>query len=275
MPAMVCEPPVAAGRAGEETCADEVRTRHVHNYVELDIVVYMDLTTRETAERLNVHPSRVRALIHAGALRARRVGNQWLVDVDSLDRHAALIAGRATGRSMSPRIAWATAALVDGMPDGLVATERYRLRRRLAETNLSVETVQRWLSRRADDVGRYRVGERDIAGLVGDDGVVATGVSAASDYGLGLGTGGAGDAYVTSQARDRLVRHYALIPSTRGNLTLRVVDQGWHLPTATAGEHHRIAPRLITGVDLAEDIDARARSAGRRLITAALLGWAE
>ncbi len=220
-----------------------------------------------------MHPSRVRALIHAGALRARRVGSQWLIDADSLDRHASLIAGHATGRSMSPRIAWATAALIDGRTDGLIASERYRLRRRLADTDISVETVQRWLSRRADDVARYRVGERDIPAVVGRDGVVATGVSAASDYRLGLGAGGSGDAYVTSQARYRLVRDYALIPSTRGNLTLRVVDQGWHLATATAGEHHLVAPRLIAGVDLVEDNDARTRSAGRKLISAALDGW--
>jgi excisionase family DNA binding protein len=236
----------------------------------------MELTTRETAQRLNVHQSRVRALVRSGALRARRVGSQWLVDADSLDRHAALISGHATGRSMSPRIAWATAALVDGMADGLVATERYRLRRRLTDTSPSVETVQRWLLHRAADITGYRVGERDIPAVLADAAVVATGVSAASDYGLGLGTGGFGDAYVTTQVRDRLVRDYSLIPSSQGNLRLRVDDQGWHLATATAVDHYRVVPRLIAGVDLAEDADARTRSAGRGLITTALDsgGWA-
>lgn len=233
----------------------------------------MELTTHEAAGRLNVHPSRVRALIQAGALRARRVGSQWLIDAESLDRQASLIAGRATGRSMSQRIAWATAAVVDGMADGLVASERYRLRRRLADTDLSVETAQRWLSRRADVIARYRVGERDIADVVGHDDVVATGVSAAADYGLGLGTGGSGDAYVISRVRDRLVRDYSLIPSAKGNFTLRVVDQGWHLLTAAARESRLVAPRLIVGVDLVEDADERTRSAGRRLISAALDGW--
>ncbi|WP_204079150.1 excisionase family DNA-binding protein [Mycobacterium riyadhense] len=226
-------------------------------------VVYLELATRETAQRLKVHPSRVRALIGSGGLRARRVGSQWLVDADSVDRHAALIAGRATGRSMSPRIAWAAAAHVDGIADGLAASERYRIRRRLAGSRPTVETVQRWLSRRSDDIGRYRVGERDIPDLLASADVVASGVSAASHYGLGLGVGGAGDAYVSSQVRDRLVRDYALIPSDRGNLTLRVVDQGWHLATATAAENCRVAPRLITGVDLVDDADARTRRSGR------------
>jgi len=262
-------------RPADDRYGEESTYQHVHNYVERDIFVYMELTTRETAERLSVHPSRVRALIQAGALRARRVGSQWLIDVDSLDRHAALIAGHATGRSLSPRIAWATAALADGRVDGLLASERYRLRRRIAATNLSVETVQRWLSRRADDVSRYRVGERDILAVLGQEGVVATGVSATSDYGLGLGTGGFGDAYLSSEVRDRLVRDYSLIPSARGNLTLRVVDQGWHLATATSVDHHLVAPRLIVGVDLAEDPDARTCSAGRKLITAALDGLAQ
>jgi excisionase family DNA binding protein len=235
----------------------------------------MEMTTRESAQRLNVNQSRVRALIGAGSLSARRVGIQWLIDADSLDRHAALISGHATGRSMSPRIAWAAAALVDDVADGLAASERYRLKRRITESSLSIQTVQRWLSRRADGITRYRVGERDIAALLARDDVVATGVSAASHYGLGLSTGGSGDAYVTSQVRDQLVRDYFLIPSSQGNLALRAVDRGWHLATAIADDHHLFVPRLIAGVDLAEDTDARTSRAGRELITAALnsRGW--
>ena len=230
----------------------------------------MEVTTREAAQRLNVHRSRVRALIASGALRARRVGSQWLIDADSLDRQAALVGGNATGRSMSTRIAWATAALVDGLDDNLVATERYRLRRRLADTQPTVEMVQRWLSRRADDATRYRIGERDIDAVLCEDGVVSTGVSASDAYGLGLGTGGSGDAYVTGEVQDRLVRGYALIPSSRGNLTLRVMNSAWHLDSATTADGRRVAPRLIVGADLADDTDVRTQTAGRQLILSAL-----
>jgi excisionase family DNA binding protein len=233
----------------------------------------MELTTRETAQRLNVHPSRVRALIASGALRARRVGNQWLIDIESLDRHAELIAGHARGRPMSQRVAWATAALVDGIPDQLEPSERYRLRRRLTDVSRSVETIQRWMSRRADGTSRYRVGERDISALLGRPDVVATGISAAADYGIGLGAGASADAYVTSDTRDRLIREHFLIASGQGNLTLRVVDEGWHLVTMRPGEYRQITPRLIVAVDLAEDTDLRTRNAGRELISDALQSW--
>lgn len=236
----------------------------------------MELTTREAAERLSVNQSRVRALVASGGLSARRVGDRWLVDPDSVDRQLALTSARATGRSMSQRIAWAAADLADGGDAAwLAANERSRLRQRLAAAATSSEVMQRWLRTRADSVSRYRVGERDLDALLADDGVVRTGVSAAEAYRLGLGTAGTGAAYVTADVEQRLVDEFFLIPSQTGNLTLRIVAEGWHQRTARQFGGHRVATRLVVGVDLADDTDVRAQSAGRTLIRTVLdeKGW--
>ncbi|PQM44780.1 helix-turn-helix domain-containing protein [Mycobacterium talmoniae] len=224
------------------------------------------VTAQQAAQRLGVHPSRVRALIAAGTLTATRAGSQWLVDADSLDRHADLVAAGATGRSFAPRIAWAAAALCDGLDDGLTSAERYRLRNRLAHAAIrdahTCALVQRWLSRRAQSIHRYRVGERDLAQLLSTDNLLATGISTTTTYSIGLSTGGAADAYVSDQTRRELVEEFFLIESARGNLTLRVADAAPFGATT--------APRLIAGADLAEDTDARTRAAGCELIAEAL-----
>jgi excisionase family DNA binding protein len=222
------------------------------------------ITAAQAAQRLGVNPSRVRALIARGALTATRAGNQWLIDADSLDRHHDLVTAGATGRPFAPRIAWAAAALCDGRRDGLTSDDRYRLRRRLAGADGAdaCAQVQRWLSRRADSMHRYRIGERDVSALLGTDGVLATGISTIDTYGLGLATGGSADAYVSDQSRRGLVEEFFLIDSAQGNLTLRV--------TSVEVFDAEVAPRLIAGADLADDLDTRTRAAGCALISDAL-----
>ncbi len=43
------------------------------------------ISTTEAARRLNVTPSRVRAMIGSGRLKAMKVGNVWLIDPKDLD----------------------------------------------------------------------------------------------------------------------------------------------------------------------------------------------
>lgn len=224
------------------------------------------VTTGQAAQLLGVHPSRVRALVASGALTATRSGTRWLIDADSLDRHADLVTAGATGRPFASHTAWAAAALCDGMDDQLRADDRYRLRNRLvhaggAGANTCAQ-MQRWLSRRATSVHRYRIADRDLKALLVTDGVMATGISAADTYRLGLATGGSADAYVSDDTRRAVVDEFVLIDSERGNLTLRVTDADIHQAA--------VAPRLIAGVDLAEGTDARTHAAGCALIDQAL-----
>ena len=241
-----------------------------HNPPGCGTLVHMELTTREAAQRLRVDQSRVRELVSTGGLRARRVGGQLLVDADCVDRQAALVSAGATGRPMAQRVAWAAADLADGGSAGwLTAAERYRLRKRLSSVS-SLDIVRRWLTSRANRVSRYRVGVHDLDELLSGDGVVRTGVGAATTYRLGLGTAGSGDAYVTAEVAERLVEEFFLIASDSGNLTLRVVDHDLHLRTARSTVDGQVAARLLVGVDLADDLDVRTRTAGRNLISTVL-----
>lgn len=232
----------------------------------------MELTTRQAAERLGVNQSRVRALVAAGRLAARRAGSQWLVDAGSIDRQATLIASGAKGRAMAPRVAWAAGVLADGgRAPWLSPADRSRLIKRLRKTD-QVEVVVRWLATRSSRLARFRIGESDVDELLHADGVVSTGVSASAALGLGLGTGGTADVYVSDETAKRLVRDFFLIESRSGNLTLRIVEDALHQQASRTINGQHIAPSLLVGVDLAEDDDARAKTAGRALITTALAG---
>jgi excisionase family DNA binding protein len=43
------------------------------------------ISTTEAARRLNVSPSRIRAMISSGRLKAMKVGKVWLIDPKNLD----------------------------------------------------------------------------------------------------------------------------------------------------------------------------------------------
>jgi excisionase family DNA binding protein len=233
----------------------------------------MELTTRTAAERLGVNQSRVRALVASGGLVARRMGSQWLVDADSVDRQAALTTAHASSRAMAARVAWASGDLADGgRAEWLTASERSRLRKRFASASRP-EIVQRWLADRCDGTVRFRVGTAELAALLAEPDVVRTGISAASAYGCGLGDGGHADVYVARDIASRLVGDYFLVEGKTGNLTLRRMSENFHLVTARTMNDHRVAPRLVVGVDLADDTDARTRTAGHELLETVLPIW--
>ena len=245
-----------------------------HLSVAIAIVVCMsEVTVTEAAQRLGVHQSRVRALLSAGTLHGRRVGSQWLISIDDVEQRKALISGGAKSRAMSTRTAWAAAALADaGQATWITASERTRLRKRLLQHKdaAALATYQRWLASRQVSSTRYRVAESDLADLLQAQGVVATGLTAACAYDLGLGTSGQADIYVTDDVAQRLINDFFLIASDQGNLTVRVVDGTWHLDTASTVNGQLVTPRLITAVDLLDQRDARSTATGRDLLTRTL-----
>lgn len=235
------------------------------------VVCMTELTVPEAAEHLSVHQSRVRELLQAGTLTGRRVGRQWLIDAGDLDRHRELILGGATSRAMSARTAWAAGALVDGQDTAwLASSERSRLQSRLLRNADEVATFRRWLSSRQTGTERLRIAEDDIAALLQEEGVVATGISAARAHGVGLSAAGEADAYVTEAVAGRLKKAYFLVGSERGNLLLRTVDGTWHTDTAVPRDGMLVTTRLMTAVDLLDARNARSTTAGRELLRDAL-----
>ncbi len=47
-----------------------------------------DISTKEAAKRLGVHPKRVLALINTGKLKAKKPARDWLIDPASVDAYA-------------------------------------------------------------------------------------------------------------------------------------------------------------------------------------------
>jgi hypothetical protein len=165
-----------------------------------------------------VHQSRVRELLHGGALAGRRVGRQWLIDAGDLDRHRELgRGGGATSRAMSARVAWAAGALLDGQDTGrLASSERSRLRSRLLGHVEEVAIFRRWLSARQSGTTRYRIAESDMAALLQEQGVVAAGISAAHTHGARLSAAGEAEAYVDAAVAERLKKDSFSWPANAG-----------------------------------------------------------
>lgn len=225
------------------------------------------MTVRDAAALLGVDPSRVRALLRSGALAGQRFGSQWMVRQDAVERRAELVGAGARSRALSARTAWAAADILDGGKAAwLTTSERARLRARLASHAAGGwRTYARWLSSRQTAATRYRIADRDVAGLLADDGIVATGASAAA-HALGLGSAGQSEVYADSATERRLAEDWFLIRSDTGNLLVRAVAGDWHRRTGSIVDGRAVAARLMVAADLLDADDARSRAAGENLL---------
>ena len=232
-----------------------------------------EVSVAMAAERLGVRASRVRSLLGTGRLAGRRVGSMWLVDESDLERRRVAVEGMR-GRPLAARIAWASAALFDGIDvEWLASAERSRLRTRWVNSNGDAQICRWWMQSRAS-VCRYRVAPGDIEELLASNGAVAGGISAASSYGTGLGHGAEAEIYADQATVRRLVDEFFLLPHLQGNLTVHEVrpETGWHRETSRAVNGLQVVPRLIVIADLLDSDDTRSRSAGASLLAEVLDG---
>jgi excisionase family DNA binding protein len=217
----------------------------------------MSQSVAAAARQLGVSDRRVRQLLAAGKLRGERFGRDWVVDSGDLERHRR--ANRSAGRPWRPAAAWAVLALANGQDPDVSAVERSRARRRLADRGLvGLADSLRDRATFKRFYGHPAAFER----LLGEPGVVAGGVTAAGDHGVGLVGGGVTEAYVSIRDLALVVERYALEEnSERPNLFLRVVDDDvWPFEADT-----KIAPRPVVALDLLEAEDERSRRAGFEL----------
>ncbi|HEX3737886.1 MAG TPA: helix-turn-helix domain-containing protein [Solirubrobacterales bacterium] len=219
------------------------------------------ISVPEAAEALELSPARVRLLAANGDLPAVKVGGRWLVERRGLEHRRRR--GSAGGRPFAPRNAWAVLGLASG---GEVAdiepVVRSRLRRALSLEGLGALAPR--LERRAA-MSRYSAHRGEIAHVLADDRLVATGISAVGAVGLDLVSGGEVDGYIRASVSDDFVEEHALSRAGEGeeNVTLRVVpDEAW----ADFLDGEPYAPKAAVALDLVEDADPRSRAAGRDLI---------
>jgi excisionase family DNA binding protein len=221
------------------------------------------VSVSDAADSLNLSSARVRLLAANGGLPAAKVGGRWLVERSGLEQRRAR--GSRGGRRFSPVNAWAVLRLAASgeAVDPLDPATRSRLRRLLSLEGL--EGLAPRLERRAE-VRRYSGHPGEIAHLLADKRLVASGVSAARAIDLDLMSGREADGYISASALDAFVGEHALSPAAEAgaaNVTLRVVsDDVW--TGSLAGCVH--APEAAVALDLAEEADPRSRAAGEGLL---------
>jgi hypothetical protein len=218
------------------------------------------ISISEAARELDRHPSRLRALVASGQLPGVRIGKSWAVDRSVVDRRKR--ARPHSGRPFEPHNAWAVLFLTSGREVGwLDAGSLWRLRNVLSLHGLAA--LRPRLRKRAV-VHRFHAHPGQLSRLSEDRALVSSGISAASEYGLGLVAGGEVDGYVAASELDRLRREQALeaADGAEANVVLRAVpDSAWHLEEA--GES---APLAVVALDLAEDPDPRSARAGAQAL---------
>jgi excisionase family DNA binding protein len=222
------------------------------------------ISVAEAAMRLRVNQTRVRAMIAAGLLDAVKVGGRWLIDVQSVERRKDRTS--PVGRPFSPAKAWGLLLVAAGeRPDWLSRWDLSRIRRRLREQGLG-KLVPKLRSRAV--LHRLRAHPSDTERIAAGKNVVMTGISAAYHHGLDLVTPGQVEFYLPVNFLDRLSKKYALQPSDRPNLLIRVVGDLWPFE-----KNCSVAPASVVGVDLVDSDDARTRRAGLWLLEQVEKQW--
>lgn len=216
------------------------------------------MSAAAAAEVLGLTADRVRQLVMAGAIGSRRIGGRYLVRRDDVE--ARLDAGAPSGRPYSPRRAWALVLLAGGItPAGLDPVTLSKLRGVLRDRSLWA--IRSQLGSRAERRD-MRAHSSDLERLESEDGVMLTGGRHAAEAGLGLVAPDAPvELYVDHSTADRLVARYALRPSDRPNVRLRLLPPG--IGPWLEG---RVAPRLAVALDLAEDRDPRAQAVAHQAL---------
>ncbi|MCL2423929.1 MAG: helix-turn-helix domain-containing protein [Micrococcales bacterium] len=210
----------------------------------------MEVSVADAAQVLGVSARRVRALIAAGRVQARRVGGRWLVDAASLP------SSPYRSRPMAPDVAWAF--LADAVPEHYAPHQAYRWRKRrdrLAHDLEPERLLASWVASRAE---RRWFRTRDDHQLVTDHRLVPSGWS---DPRAGISSGVVVEAYVARDDLDAVRHAYLLVPGGRdANVVLHIANT---LPV-------RPVPLLLLAADLADHDADRELSRARDLIAEAL-----
>jgi excisionase family DNA binding protein len=212
-----------------------------------------ELTATDVAAMLDVSTSRVRELIAAGELRARKLGGRWILARDDVDVLA--LSDRAAGRPWSPRMAWGYIAIAEGTSlDHLTAPERSRLRRRVQEA-LPIDVVARLARRRAETHG-FQLHAGLLRRALDWPGAVATGISAT---GHDLLQGNTVEIYVREDDLDKMIRTFKARPATTSpNLVV-------HVPAIDHWPFRDKAGSVTVALDLWAAGDARSRRTATRM----------
>lgn len=219
----------------------------------------MDVGVAEASAQLGVSPQRVRQLVEAGLLPARRVGGRWVFDTEALARRKET---SRVGRPLSPRVAWSLIGLLEsGTAPDLDPAERSRLRARLRRRP-ELREVAQWCRNRSEV--HCLAGHRSAPSRLLDiAGAVPTGASAPTQDLIDLASV---EVYLSDDGARRAIRQLHLRPAdpTSANAVIRVPrGPRWPFPDGHAGP-------VTIALDLWDAAEPRSRRTARRLYTTAL-----
>lgn len=223
------------------------------------------MSVDEAAQRLDVIPQRVRALIAQGRLPAQRVGGRYVLDRAAVDRFAR--APRLRGRPLNAANAWALLALLARLPDEQSLSERParsvgRIQALVGQGHESVLAALRSSESRAA-VHKWRVLQGDVDALLEDSELVKSGLSA-NARGISVRYQPARDgvdAYLSGSHLRVLERKlHPIVDSPEANVLLRVPHgSDWILDEP-------VAPLSVVAADLLDHEDGRVARAGREAV---------
>ena len=184
----------------------------------------MEIGVKEVAAQLGVTERRVRQLIDAGSLPARRVAGRLLVEEAGIPR------SRPVARPMSPRIAWALIHLLSNEPvEDISDRELSRLEgkyRSLLASPTPAILLRSWLRSRAQLL-RVAVSPSGIAGLLEDPRLCPSGISDARSE---ISAGREAEAYVRPGDVEQLMADHLMAALNPPNAWLHVVDRPLERP---------------------------------------------
>jgi hypothetical protein len=213
----------------------------------------------DAARELDLDPSRVRALIADGSLRADKVAGRWLVHWDSVVTRRR--EPTPPGRPMAAHNAWALLLAASGepFPDGLDPATRWRLRQALQHPGLVA--IRGRLERRAQ-IQRYWALPGELRALRNSKNISLTGSSATKD--LGLVAPDTIDAYLPADRLANVIAEHGLQQAPgvgEDNVILRAVPvDAWRL------DGRESAPIAAVALDLSFYPDSRSARVGHELL---------
>jgi hypothetical protein len=213
--------------------------------------------SRDLARRLGLDASRVRRLAGSGRLPGRKVGHDWLFDVDLVGDEFGM--ERQRGRPFSQLNALGALFLASGeSPDWLDAGARSRLGRRLKSSLVKLRPRLRSRAERR----LYRSPESLRRRLRNDPSFILSGASASDHYGLRIVSADLLEGYMDPSDMDRLEYRYGLerVGEVDANLIVHVVPRRL-LPRG------RFMPRAVAAADLADSADERTKSVGNQALS--------